>query len=216
MENKIASYVDHTILSQCASKEEILTLCKEAKEHNFKSVCINPSYIELASKELKDSDVLVCTVIGFPLGQMTTASKVFETKQAIEIGADEIDMVINISKLKENDVEFCINEINEIKKACGNKTLKVIVETCLLSEEEIIRAANVLNKTNADFIKTSTRFSKSGADIKDIIIWKKILNPGVKIKAAGGIRTYQDALNFINAGVDRIGASAGIKLLSKI
>lgn len=212
---KLAEYIDHTLLKCDASESEINTLCDEATKYGFKSVCINPSYINQAKKRLENSYVLVCTVVGFPLGQMTTTSKVSETIDAIENGADEIDMVINIAKLKKADMDYCINEINAIKKACGNKILKVIVETCLLNEEQKIMAAEIVLNSNADYIKTSTGFSKSGADINDIILWKKILKNKKKIKAAGGIRNQQDLLNFIDAGANRIGTSSGVKLLNK-
>lgn len=214
MKNKFANYIDHTLLSPIATTEEIKKLCHEAITYQFKSVCINPAYISLAKNILKNSNVLICTVIGFPLGQNTTASKVFETKDAIKMGADEIDMVINIAKFKAKDYDFCLKEINTIKKICGNKILKVIVETCLLTSQEIIKVAKLILKSDADFIKTSTGFNKAGADLKDIIEWKKIIKNKKKIKAAGGIRTYDDLLKFIKAGADRIGTSAGVALIN--
>lgn len=213
MSKDLSQYIDHTILSADAHEEKIFNLCKEAKEFNFKSVCVNPFYIRKCKELLIDSNVLVCTVIGFPLGQNTIETKVFETKNAIDNGADEIDMVINITKLKEKDEEYCLNEINSIKNACGNKILKVIVETCLLSNEEKELAAKIILKSNADFIKTSTGFSKSGADLNDIIKWKKIIGNKKQIKAAGGIRSYNDLMKFIDAGADRIGTSSGVQLM---
>ncbi len=212
---KLSKYIDHTDLKQDASHNDIKKLCEEAINYDFMAVCINPSFVSLAKNLLEKSNVLVCTVVGFPLGQNTTDTKVFETKQAIEDGADEIDMVINITKLKANDMKYCVNEINEIKKAAGDKVLKVIVETCLLNSKEIIRAMEFVNESNADFIKTSTGFSTSGANIEDIIIWKKIIKDNKKIKAAGGIRSHDDLLQFIKEGAHRIGTSSGIKLITK-
>ncbi len=211
---KLSKYIDHTILSADASEEKIIKLCNEAKEFDFKSVCINPFYIEKAKELLSSTNVLVCTVIGFPLGQNTIESKVFETMDAIKKGADEIDMVINIARLKAKDIDYCINEINKIKEACSGKLLKVIVETCLLDDEEIKLAAEIVLKSNADFIKTSTGFSKSGANINDIITWKQILGNNKKIKAAGGIRSYDDLIKFIESGADRIGTSSGVQLIN--
>jgi len=206
-------YIDHTLLKQDASEAAIKHLCQEAREWNFKSVCINPFYLDLIKKELKGTEVLACTVIGFPLGQMTTASKVFETEDAIKHGADEIDMVINISKLKADDRKYCIDEINAVKKACQNRTLKVIVETCLLTNEEIKRAAEIVLKTNADFIKTSTGFSTSGATLEGVKIFKSVVGDKKLIKAAGGVRSHADLIEFIAAGADRIGTSSGVKLM---
>ncbi len=212
---KLAQYIDHTLLSPTASTKDIAQLCEEAKQHHFKSICINPSYLETAKTFLHGSDVLLCTVIGFPLGQMSTSSKVFETIDAVAKGAQEIDMVMNIAKFKEGDYNYCINEINAIKEACGKATLKVIVETCLLSDEEKARVAEMILQSQADFIKTSTGFSKAGANLEDIKLWKRILGDKKKIKAAGGIRSHEDLLAFIEAGADRIGTSSGVKLINK-
>ncbi len=212
---KLSKYIDHTNLKQDASNNDIKKLCEEAINYDFMSVCINPSFVSLAKSLLEKSNVLVCTVVGFPLGQNTIDTKVFETKQAIEDGADEIDMVINITKLKANDVKYCVNEINEIKEIAGDKILKVIVETCLLNSKEIIRAMEIVNESNADFIKTSTGFSLSGANIEDITTWKKLIKDNKKIKAAGGIRSHDDLLLFIKEGADRVGTSSGIKLITK-
>ncbi|MGL4950664.1 MAG: deoxyribose-phosphate aldolase [Mycoplasma sp.] len=215
--NEYSKYIDHTLLSADASKDEITNLCHEAAANKFKSVCINPSYIELSKEVLKDSDVLICTVVGFPLGQMTTEAKSFETSQAVKLGANEIDMVINISKLKSHDAQYCINEINEVVKAANNKTVKVIVETCLLTEQEKILAFQIVDKSNANFIKTSTGFSTSGAKIEDIKLWNEIRNQTkskLLIKAAGGLKTSEDLANFIKSGADRIGTSKGVDLIS--
>lgn len=211
-----AKLIDHTKLSPDASKESIIKLCKEAKEYGFFSVCINPFYIKLAKKELEGSDIKTCTVIGFPLGQNTLETKVFETIDAIKKGADEIDMVINIAKLKQKDVDYCINEINIIKKACGNKILKVIVETCLLNEQEKYLASEIVLKSNADFIKTSTGFSTAGATFEDIKIFKKVVGNNKLIKAAGGIKTGLDLIEMVNFGANRIGTSRGVQLINEL
>lgn len=216
MMNEYSKYIDHTLLAQDASEADIEKLCKEAIKYNFKSVCINPWYVKFAKNILDGSDVLVCTVVGFPLGQNTTASKVFETFDAIKNGADEIDMVINVSKLKADDKIYNLLEINELKRTCEGKILKVIVETCLLNGEEKIRACNLIEESNADFIKTSTGFSTSGAKIEDIVLFKSILGDSKLIKAAGGIKTYDDLKNMIKSGANRIGTSRGVELLTNI
>ncbi len=212
----IAKMFDHTNLFQDASLEDIKKLCNEALTYNFFSVCVNPFYIKNCKELLKDSSVQVCTVVGFPLGQNTIESKVFETLDAIKKGADEIDMVINIAKLKEKDINYCLNEINHIKKACDNKILKVIVETCLLTAEEKELAAKIVLLSDADFIKTSTGFSKSGASFEDIEIFKKIVGNNKLIKAAGGIKTADDLLKMINLGSNRIGTSRGVSLIEEL
>lgn len=208
-----AKFIDHTKLSADATKESIVKLCNDAKQYNFFSVCINPSYIELAKQELLSTNVKICTVIGFPLGQNTIESKVFETMDAIKKGADEIDMVINIAKLKENDINYCLKEINAIKKACDGKILKVIVETCLLSLEEKERACHIVLKSNADFIKTSTGFSTGGATFEDIELFNSIIKGKKLIKAAGGIKTSLDLVKMIELGANRIGTSRGVQLM---
>ncbi|MGL4948260.1 MAG: deoxyribose-phosphate aldolase [Mycoplasma sp.] len=215
--NKYAKYIDHTILSQCASKDDVKKIAIEATENGFKSICINPSYVALGRELLKNSEVLVCTVIGFPLGQNTTEVKVFETKNAVDNGAQEIDMVINISKLKERDMEYCINEINQVVLAANGNIVKVIVETCLLTEEEKIIAFDIVNNSKAQFIKTSTGFSIDGAKIEDIKLWNDLrikYNSKILIKAAGGVRTSNDLELFIEAGANRIGTSKGVALMS--
>ena len=210
---KLAKYIDHTLLKADATKDEIIKLCKEAKEHDFMSVCINPSYIELAKKELADSDVLVCTVIGFPLGMMTKEAKVFETKDALLKGADEIDMVINIGRLKDRDDSYVLDELKAIREASKGHVLKVIIETCLLNEEEKRRATALVKAAKADFVKTSTGFSLHGATIEDVKILKEEAGDTLKVKAAGGVRTHEDLLAMIEAGAERIGTSSGVKLL---
>ena len=210
---ELAKYIDHTQLKADARREDIKKLCEEAKDHGFKTVCINPSYIELAKELLADSDVGVCTVIGFPLGQMTTEAKVYETKDAIEKGADEIDMVLNIAKLKDHELEYVRDEIAKVKEACGDHVLKVIIETCLLSDDEKKAACECILEAKADFVKTSTGFSTHGATFEDVKLLKECVGDRCKVKAAGGVRTHDDFLKMIQLGADRIGTSSGVKLL---
>lgn len=209
----LEKYIDHTILKPTATKEDIINLCKEAKKYNFASVCINPYYVKLAKELLYNTDVKVCTVIGFPLGANTIETKLFEASTSVTNGADEIDMVINISELINMNKEYCIQEINTIKEAIGDKTLKVIVETSYLNEDQKKLAANIILESNADFIKTSTGFSSDGAKIDDIKLWKSILNDHKQIKASGGIKTKEQFQDFIKAGADRIGTSNGVALI---
>lgn len=210
---KYANYIDHTFLGQDATTEQIITLCDQAKKYKFYSVCVNPCNISLAKKCLEGTDIKVCAVIGFPLGQSTTSTKIFETYDAIKLGADEIDMVINVPKLKGKYFDYCLLEINQVKQACGNKILKVIVETCLLNEEEKISACELILKSDADFIKTSTGFSKAGATIEDIMLFKRIIGNKKLIKAAGGISNSLDLEKFIEVGANRIGTSKGVSLV---
>lgn len=211
-----AKYIDHTLLKPDCKDENIEKLCNEARNYGFKSVCINPSYIPLCKKLLEGSDVLVCTVVGFPLGATSTYSKVEETKKAVDDGADEIDMVINISRLKEKDDAYTLNEIKAIKQACQGRTLKVIIETCLLSEEEKVRACLLAKKAGADFVKTSTGFSTGGATKEDIALMRKTVGPDMGVKASGGVRDAQGFMDMVNAGATRIGASAGIKIMEEL
>lgn len=206
-------YIDHTLLKQDASIEQIEKLCKEAIEHDFFSVCINPWYIPACKKFLTGSNVKVCTVIGFPLGSMTTEAKVYETKDAIAKGADEIDMVLNISQLKAKNLDYVVDEINKIKAECPNNILKVIIETCLLSEEEKINACKCVSQSNADFIKTSTGFGTGGATVADVKLLRQHTSSNKKVKAAGGVRTHQDLVDMVNAGAERIGTSRGVDLI---
>jgi len=210
---ELNKYIDHTFLKANGTKEDIINLCNEAKEYNFMSVCVNPCNVSLAYELLKDTDVLVCTVIGFPLGQNTTATKVFETIDAIENGAKEIDMVINIEKLKDKDYDYVLDEIKRIKKACGKLTLKVIIETCYLTDEEIVKASELVVKAKANFVKTSTGFGTSGAKIEDVKLMKETVLDKALIKASGGVSSREDALKFIEAGANRIGTSKGIKII---
>lgn len=213
---KIANMIDNTILAPNATLSQIEKLCNESKEYGFFSVCVNPYYILPAKKFLAGSNVLVCTVIGFPLGQNTLETKVFETKDCVAKGAQEIDMVINIPKLKEGDIDFCVNEINEIKKACNGATLKVIVETCLLTPQEKELAAKIVLKSNAEFIKTSTGFSTAGATFEDMEIFKSVVQNNKLIKAAGGIKNTDDLLKMISLGANRIGTSRGVELIEAL
>lgn len=212
MKKILNHYIDHTLLKADASSNDIIKLCKEAKKYHFASVCINPSFIPLAKKYLKNTKVKICTVVGFPLGQMTTKAKVFETIDAIENGANEIDMVLNVGKLKENNLTYVKNEIIQIKKYCKTKILKVIIETCLLNKQQIIKACQLAKKAKADFVKTSTGFSVGGAKIEDVRLMRKTVGNKMGVKASGGVRSYQDALAMIKAGANRIGTSNGIKI----
>ena len=208
-------YIDHTMLKQFATEDTIATLCEEAREFDFATVCVNPSWIEFCKKALEGSSVEVCTVIGFPLGAMTRATKVFEAANAVEIGADEVDMVLNIGKLKDNDMDYVIDEIRAVKAAVGSHTLKVIIETCLLTDEEIVRACNAVVAAGADFVKTSTGFSTSGATVEAVKLMKQTVGDRCYVKAAGGVRSHDDLLAMIEAGADRIGTSSGTKLMDK-
>lgn len=201
------TYIDSTNLNAYATREDIKNLCEEAKNYHFASVCVNPCYVEYASELLKDSTVAVDTVIGFPLGANTTMVKSYEAIAAIEAGADEIDMVINIGALKDKDYEYIKNEIEEIRDSIDGHTLKVIIETCYLTEEEIIKMTEICNETFVHFIKTSTGFGTRGASIEDIEIINKYKSDVLEIKASGGIRTYEDASKFLEKGVSRIGTS---------
>ena len=209
----ILKKVDHTILSQTAKWKDVKKICDDGIKYNVASVCIPPCYVEEAKKYVGDK-LKICTVIGFPNGYNTTNVKVYETLSAIENGADEIDMVINIGYLKDkryNDIE---NEIKSIKNVCGNKVLKVIIETCLLTDEEKIKMCEIVDKSGADYIKTSTGFSTSGATFEDLKIFKESLKgSNLKIKAAGGVKSFEDAEEFIKLGADRLGTSRLIKLI---
>jgi len=205
--------IDNTLLKADAKLSEIKALCEESKEYNFKSVCINPAFIKSAKEFLKGSDVLVCTVIGFPLGAMTTEAKVFEAKDAVEKGADEVDMVINVSALKDGQNDYVREEIRRIKEACGSKTLKVIIECCLLTDEEKVTACRLAKEAGADFVKTSTGFSKWGATKEDVKLMRETVGPEMGVKAAGGVRTHEEMLEMVANGATRIGTSSGKKLM---
>lgn len=208
---EILSHVDHTLLAQTATWEEVRQICDDGICYKTASVCIPPCYVKQAKDYVKNQ-LKICTVIGFPNGNSTTAAKIFETKDALNNGADEIDMVINIGALKEKNYTYVQNEILELKKVCKNKILKVIIETCLLTEEEKIKMCEIITNANADFIKTSTGFSKSGATFEDIALFSNHIGSDVKIKAAGGISSFEDGEKFIALGADRLGTSRLIKI----
>lgn len=210
---QIARMIDHTILKAEATEKEVLNLCKEAIEHNFASVCINPSMVSLAATALEGTDVKVCTVIGFPLGATTTEVKAFETKNVIEKGATEVDMVINIGKLKERNLEYVKNDIKAVVGAAKGKALtKVIIETCLLTDEEKVIACQLSKESGADFVKTSTGFSTGGATAADIKLMRETVGADMGVKASGGVRSREDAIAMIENGATRIGASASIAI----
>lgn len=211
----LSRYIDHTLLKADATENEVIKLCNEAKEYDFFSVCINPGFVELAAKELSESNVAVCTVIGFPLGASTPETKAFETRDAIQKGAAEVDMVINISKLKDKKDEEVLKDIKAVVDAADKKALvKVIIETCLLTDEEKERACKLAKDAGADFVKTSTGFSTGGATKEDIALMRKTIGTEMGVKASGGVRTYEDAVTMIESGATRIGASASIAIVT--
>lgn len=211
-EKKILSMVDHTLLLQGSTWEEIRLLCEDAMNYQTASVCIPPCYVKQAKEYVKDA-MKICTVIGFPNGNQTTAVKVFETKDAVANGADEIDMVINIGMLKAKDYDYVLQEMMAIKEACEGRILKVIIETCLLTEEEKIKMCELVTKAGADFIKTSTGFSTAGATFSDVELFAKHVGEGVQIKAAGGISSMEDAVKYMELGASRLGTSRIVKLV---
>lgn len=210
----LSSYIDHTVLKATTTRKDVMQLCKEAKEHDFFAVCINGSYITLAKEQLEGSNVKVASVIGFPLGAMDTISKVFEARQAVKYGADEIDMVINVGALKSGDYNLVADEIIAIKNAIGDVTLKVIIETCYLTKEEIVVTCQFALKAGAEFVKTSTGFGTGGATLEDVRLMKEVVGNNALIKASGGVKTKEDALQFIEAGANRIGTSSGIQIVT--
>lgn len=212
---KLNKYIDHTLLKPTATKQDIIQLCEEAKQYKFFSVCVNSCHVKLAKEQLTDSDVKVCSVVGFPLGAMSTEAKFFEAKQALKDGADEIDMVINIGLLKSMDFDAVWKDIEAIKKLMPNHVLKVILETCYLEELEIIKASELAIQSGADFIKTSTGFGSGGATLHDVKLMKIVAEHcNTKIKASGGIRDYETAMEYINLGVERLGVSSGIAIMN--
>jgi deoxyribose-phosphate aldolase len=210
----IARFIDHTLLKPDATEEMIENLCDEARKYNFYAVCINPYYVKLVKKILRNSDVKIATVIGFPLGANTGKIKALEAEESIRDGADELDMVINIAALKNKDYDKVKEDIEEVvKKAKGNALVKVIIETCLLTEDEKVRACNLSLEAGANFVKTSTGFNGKGATVEDIRLIKSVVGNKMKIKASGGIRDYETAIKMIEAGANRIGASSSVKIV---
>ena len=210
----LENYIDHTLLNPSATTENIIQLCKEAKKYNFFAVCVNGSFVGLAKRELANSNIKIVAVVGFPLGATSPSIKVLETKTCINYGADEIDMVINIGMLKSKDFKYVENEIIAVKNELGDRVLKVIIETCYLTDEEKKIACKLAMNAGADFVKTSTGFATNGATIADIKLIKEVLKGQLSIKASGGISDKETALNFISMGVSRIGTSSGIKIVT--
>ena len=209
----IAKYIDHTMLKADTKKETIVRYCKEAKENGFASVCVNSCFVPLVKQELSGSDVKTCCVVGFPLGAMLTEAKAYEANLSVEKGADEVDMVINVSAMKDKDYDYVLNDIKAVKEACNGRVLKVILETCLLTKDEIVKACELSVEAGADFVKTSTGFSTGGATVEDVALMKKTVGDRALVKASGGIRTPEEAKAMIEAGADRIGAGNGVILL---
>ena len=205
--------IDHTLLKQDATPEQIVKLCEEAKQFYFMSVCVNPAYVPLAAQCLAGSDVKVCTVIGFPLGMNLTKTKVEEAELAIKQGATEIDMVINVGMLKAGENDYVKEEIRLLKQAAGNLVLKVIIETCLLTDEEKVKVCKLAKEAGADFVKTSTGFSTGGATPHDVKLMRETVGPEMGVKASGGVRTHEDLLAMVEAGANRIGTSNGTKII---
>ena len=206
-------YIDHTILKATASNADVQKLCEEAIEHEFYSVCVNGCYVADAKHLLQGTDVKIAAVVGFPLGAMTTAAKVFEAKEAVENGASEIDMVINVAKLKDGEFEYVENEIRQIKEAIGDNILKVIIETCYLTDEEKVKACELSLAAKADFVKTSTGFGTDGATYEDVKLMKSVVGDNAKVKASGGVRDKETAQKYINLGAERLGTSSGIDIV---
>ena len=205
--------IDHTLLKQDATPEQIVKLCEEAKEFDFMSVCVNPAYVPLAAQCLRDSDVEVCTVIGFPLGMNLTKTKIEEAELCIKEGAGEIDMVINVGMLKSGNDDYVREEIRLLKQVAGSRVLKVIIETCLLTDEEKVRACRLSKEAGADFVKTSTGFSTGGATAHDVALMRQTVGPEMGVKASGGVRTHEDLIAMVEAGANRIGTSNGTKII---
>ena len=210
---KLNKMIDHTILKADAKREDVLKYCEEAKKYDFMSVCVNSCNVKIVKKALEGSDVKVCCVVGFPLGAMATEAKAFEAKYCVDNGADEIDMVINIGALKDENYDYVKKDIEEVVKASSGKVVKVIIETCLLSDEEKKKACELAKEAKADFVKTSTGFSTGGATAEDVKLMKSVVGDELKVKASGGVRTKEDAMKMIEAGADRIGASSGINIV---
>ena len=210
---ELNKYIDHTILKATVSSSDVQKLCEEAIEHKFYSVCVNGCYVADAKQLLQGTDVKVAAVVGFPLGAMTTAAKVFEAKEAVENGASEIDMVINVAKLKDGEFEYVENEIRQIKEAIGDNVLKVIIETCYLTDEEKVKACELSLVAKADFVKTSTGFGTGGATYEDVKLMKSVVGDNAKVKASGGVRDKETAQKYVNLGAERLGTSSGIEIV---
>ena len=206
-------YIDHTILKATASSSDVQKLCEEAIEHEFYSVCVNGCYVADAKHLLQGTDVKIAAVVGFPLGAMTTAAKVFEAKEAVENGASEIDMVINVAKLKDGEFEYVENEIRQIKEAIGDNVLKVIIETCYLTDEEKVKACELSLVAKADFVKTSTGFGTGGVTYEDVKLMKSVVGDNAKVKASGGVRDKETAQKYVELGAERLGTSSGIDIV---
>lgn len=212
--DEVAGYIDHTLLNPEATREDIVQLCEEARKYNFASVCVNPTWVPLCDELLQGTSVKVCTVVGFPLGATTTATKVQETREAIANGADEIDMVMNVGALKEGDFDYVREDVASVKEACGDRVLKVILETGLLSDQQKMSACRLCKEAGADYVKTSTGFGPGGATMSDIALMRRVVGSGLGVKASGGVGDFDDAVDMIAAGANRIGASAGIAIVS--
>lgn len=212
---EVNTYIDHTLLKADATKDKILTLCKEAKEYSFASVCVNGYWVKTCAEYLQGTTVKVCTVVGFPLGAMSSAAKAFEAKQAIKDGASEIDMVLNIGEMKAGNYDAVRDDVKAVVEASGNHCVKVILENCLLTKDEIVKACELCMEAKATFVKTSTGFSTAGATVEDVALMKDTVKNVCKVKAAGGVRTYEDMERMIQAGADRIGTSAGVQLMNR-
>lgn len=209
----LAGYIDHTILKPEAAVADVKRVCAEAREHHFASVCVNPSYIKLVAEELKGSGVTACCVVGFPFGTHTPEAKAAETAQAVADGAGEVDMVLNVGAVKSGDWALAERDIGAVVKAAGPAKVKVILETCLLTDEEKVHACEISKRAGAAFVKTSTGYSTGGATVHDVELMRRTVGPDMGVKASGGVRTYEDAVAMIRAGADRLGASAGIKII---
>lgn len=210
---ELVHWIDHTLLKPDATKQEVEKICNEARDHGFASVCINPTWVPLAYKMLRGYESQVCTVVGFPLGATYPEVKALETKEAIAAGADEIDMVINVGALKSGDYELVERDIRAVTRAAGRHLVKVILETCLLSDEEKVQASAIAKRAGANFVKTSTGFSSGGATVKDVALMRKVVGSEMGVKASGGVRTYDEACKMVEAGATRIGASASVAIV---
>ena len=210
----LAKYIDHTLLAPDASREQIRTLCEEAMQHGFYSVCLNSAQVPYAASCLTDNDVVICAVVGFPLGAGLSDTKAFEAERAIAAGAGEIDMVLNIGWLKEGLLDLVRDDIAQVLQACGAVPLKVILETCLLTDEQKVQACEICRELGVAFVKTSTGFSRSGATVEDVALMRKVVGAGVGVKASGGVRDYPTAVAMIEAGATRLGSSSGIAIVA--